>query len=395
MMLVACGFMTAGMSAVKVLTHTGWPELIMQSIGYACSSIMIGAYLLVRGPCRPPKGELRWVIRAGGFMSLSTVLLIVCMAVGTPIGDVSSLVSINVVMAALLGRVFLGERLQWTHLVSALCSITGALLIASPQALFGGAPVRSSAATSAGTGVGTIWVGYVLAPIAGVLDACVLISARKCPGASEWHIALSYYSQACLVLTTLAFAPGLMPHQESPAKLAAAPGETVAWLALLTAVDLPSMLLFTAGAMSLPAAVSATVDTGGRIVLGFLADVLFFHSTVEPLTAAGATLMLLSVTSMAMLRQQPSQASPGSDDVEQTARGASADDQPGAAREQEEEVEDISSVASFAATEFVDVDPRSRDVRAVVQQLRSRLQRQRPKSAVAPQVVGTVNLASS
>jgi len=348
-------------------------------------------------------------------MALSIICCIVCMTVGTPIGEVSSLVSINVVLAALLGRIFLGEPLRWVHFFSAALSLTGALLIARPRVLFGAPGGETAVADSAAD---LAWIGYVLAPIAGLLDACTLISVRKCPGASEWHIAFSFYSQSCLLLVALAFV-----KQESPSKLEATPGEAAAWMALLGGIDLPGMLLFTLAAMCLPAAMSATMDTTGRIVLGFLADVLFFHRPLELLPGTGALLMLIGVGSMALVRER-SPAAGAAADVEQPSKakaaevagdaeqqtvdsetGETAVDAEQAAEAEaeaqvneprgEEQADILSDVASFAAAEFIDVEPRSRllRLRAAAHQLRLRSQQRLSKPAAS--AVGVVAAAAS
>lgn len=343
--------LTAALTIVRFLTQAGWPELTIQAGGYIMSCFAVAAYLIVSRTARPPEGEKRWTLSAGFFMAMSMVMLITSVKLGTPIGDMSSLVSINVVISALLGRLLLGDPLRWVHVVSALCSVLGALLISRPTILFG----RQIEAADTPN---TAWLGYLLGPIAGLFDACCIISARKCPSTSEWHIALSYYSQAAIMLAILTQVPALEAHPV--AKIQASPAEAAMWVGILTVWDLPGMLIYAMAAQALPAALTATIDTSSRIVLGFVADVLLFGGQLHVLTCTGAILMLLAVAVTAMVRaepQEPSESNP-------------SNDQQGSDKTVSED--DVASVASFAASEFVDVEPSKRDLGGIARQLRLR-----------------------
>jgi len=367
---------------VKVMKNFGWPELVVQSGGQGLSALGVAIFIYARGLGLPPKGQRRWVAACGLFMAASVVCSIMAMDVGAPLGDVSALVSINVVMAALLGRVLLGETLRGVHAVSVLCSVVGAVLIARPEAIFGRRETVDSP-------LGNAWVGYVLAPIGGFFDACTLICARKCQGASEWHIAFAYYFQGFVFLAALIATPGIQP--EPFAKPMAAPMEAVGWLAAMASIDMPSMVLYSRGAMALPAALSATVDTAGRMVLGFVVDWLLFGKVLGAFTATGAALMLLGVVAMALVRERPN------DRPEDAERGAAGPEVSQVSAEHVEEQDDVSSVASFAATEFVDLEPRARNLRPIVQRLRWRWSRRAsasPADAPAGSIVGAVTCAS-
>jgi len=314
------------------------------------SCLFVAAYLIVNRKGEPPKGEKRWTLSAGLFMAMSMVLLITSVKLGTPIGDMSSLVSINVVVSALLGRLLLGDPLRWVHAVSALCSLVGALLISRPTILFG----RES---EAGNIPNTAWLGYLVGPVAGFFDACAIISARKCSSTSEWQVALSYYAQAAFLLVILTQVPALEAHPV--AKIQASPAEAAMWVGLITVWDLPSMVIYAMAVQALPAALSATVDTTSRIVLGFVADVLLFGGQLHVLTCTGAVLLLFAVAVTAMVREEPLESNRRSDQQGSTETVAE---------------DDVASVASFAASEFVDVEPSKRDLGGIAQQLRLRFQ---------------------
>jgi len=334
----------------------------------------VSAYLAIEGKGWPPKGEGRWALSAGFFMSLSMVILILSVKLGTPIGDLSSLVSINVVISALLGRLLLGDPLRWCHAVSAFCAFSGALLISRPTMLFGRPEVGATHTPD------TAWLGYLLGPIAGVFDACSIISFRKCYSTSEWQVAVAYYSQAAILLMLLMLVPGLEAHPLT--KIQASPAQAAMWVAAITAWDMPAMVIYGMAAKALPAAWTATVDTASRMVLGFVADILLFGEELHFLTCTGAGLMLLAVAVNAMVREQP---------VE-----AHSESNPSTAQHESQDMEDdIASVASFAASEFVDVEPSARrNLGSIAQQLRLRLQQSKlGNTALGP--VQTLGAASA
>uniref|UniRef100_A0A6U6JN63 EamA domain-containing protein n=1 Tax=Zooxanthella nutricula TaxID=1333877 RepID=A0A6U6JN63_9DINO len=377
LLLTSGVFFTAGLSLVKVVKAQGWPELVIQGSGYAVSAVGIGVFIAARGLGLPPRGQRRWVLACGGFMAASLSCLIVAMSAGAPLGDVSALVSMNVVLAALLGRVLLGESLRGVHTISVFCSIAGSLLISRPKIIFGG-----GAAVGDPDVPSTAWVGYVIAPVGGLLEACTLICARKCRGASEWHIAFALYAEGSLMLWALALLPGMQPQPF--ARPAAAPAEALGWVAAMTSLDLPSMVLYSVGAMAMPAAMTATVGTANRMIMGFVAEGLLFGTPIHPLTGAGAACMLVGVAIMAFFKGES---------VVTTAPDAACE-----AGQPEADVpmdDDVSSVASFAAMEFVGIEAQTRDVRHAVQRLRSRFQRRKApaKEAIGQQVIGAAGVS--
>eukprot|EP00933_Yihiella_yeosuensis_P021789 TRINITY_DN17191_c3_g1_i1.p1 TRINITY_DN17191_c3_g1~~TRINITY_DN17191_c3_g1_i1.p1 ORF type:complete len:417 (-),score=55.12 TRINITY_DN17191_c3_g1_i1:120-1370(-) len=383
-MVLGGALLTGGLSALRVLTHLGWPEFAMQSAGYTLSTACTAIYLYFSGigfPVVPREGK--WILGSGLSMALSMVLLIVSVWLGAPLGDISALVSINVVLAALLGRLFLGESLRCVHFFSSLGSFAGALLISRPAVIFGN---DSSASIDDDTGNGYAWLAYALAPVAGFLDACMLICARKCPNASEWHIAFAYYGIASVALPVTAAillesdTEGYQPYL----KVAEYPYQSLGWLIALVALELPQMALFVMGAKRLPAAVSATVDVTSRIVFGYVAQVLFFGGTMAPLTMLGAGLMLGSVVIMAAVRekmptssQTPSHVKSGNGVEEATPPEEAV--APDGELESDSENIMVPSFVSFVASEFVDVEPRTQYLQRFARELRKRLRR--PKAA--------------
>merc|ERR1712232_732749 len=92
---------------------------------------------------------------------------------GTPLGDVATFTSINMVIAAFLGRVFLGEALWFVHVIALFSSFGGAVLISKPVFIFGGAGGADNGWAAS--------VGYLLALAAGFSQAAQFVCSRKSP----------------------------------------------------------------------------------------------------------------------------------------------------------------------------------------------------------------------
>jgi len=245
--------------------------------------------------------------------------LLLAVKLGTPIGDVSALASINVAISAFFGFLFLGEKLQRLHYLATIFSMVGAFLIAKPSFIFGADPNDDDTAYA--------WLGYILAPLSGLLDACVLVFSRKAPEAPTTYTAGFYYIQICIVLMLLPLATARVVVPERWSLIAANPGASIGWISLLSAIDMPSLCLFMIAARRCPAAVSATISVGARMVSGYFVQVIFFGDKLEPLTVTGAVLMLAGVVAMALIPTPESNESSPEQDA--TAKKAVQDEEHG------------------------------------------------------------------
>merc|ERR1719440_220395 len=145
---------TAQMILAKILRDNDWPFYQMNSI--SCGICAVGVLSGLRmSQISLPRGMGQWIWAAsnGAFATTSFVTSILAVQLGTPLGDVASLMSINIVVAAFLGRAFLGEALKCVHFLALACSVCGAVLISQPPFLFGGAAADASVP----------WLGYLLA----------------------------------------------------------------------------------------------------------------------------------------------------------------------------------------------------------------------------------------
>jgi len=330
----------------KILKDLEMPYFRMMAIGSLLSTLAIAAGGLFNSTPLPSVHQVKWLLLFGCLRSLAFVCLIVAVRVGASPGDASALASINTVFAALLGRVFLGEQFQWKHGVAVSCSLVGAVLIAQPSFLFGGPSVDNMA-----------WIGQLLGVVSGFSQACMFISARKCSSVktSLWIVNLSPSLISTFIFALLSLSP--LVDDFSLASVVASP-----WLASGFCVALFFGLLSgnatgTAASSWCPAAVSATVSVGTRMICGYVAQVALFDHQPETMTLCGAACMLVGVVVMAVglpacqnlyefpnARVQASDAEPASGDA------VSADDTN-------------ESLASFIASEFGDHDSNSKSVR--------------------------------
>merc|ERR1719162_1797649 len=108
---------------------------------------------------RPTLKQWKWLFLMSVFGFLSFLFSVLAIRLGASPGDVASLQSVNLVVAAVLGRLFLNERLGPAHLVSLLCSVCGAVLISKPEFIFGGSDEEAGGASAR--------FGLVFAPISG------------------------------------------------------------------------------------------------------------------------------------------------------------------------------------------------------------------------------------
>eukprot|EP00931_Biecheleriopsis_adriatica_P063470 TRINITY_DN38443_c0_g1_i1.p1 TRINITY_DN38443_c0_g1~~TRINITY_DN38443_c0_g1_i1.p1 ORF type:complete len:385 (+),score=64.76 TRINITY_DN38443_c0_g1_i1:47-1201(+) len=339
MFLMICqgALLTLQLSLAKVLKETHWPYYRMLSGGFLASSVAVAIHICTRGVTLEVE-QRKWVFLRGISGVSANLSLTLAVQWGTPLGDVASLTSINIIFAAVLGRLLLAEPLRLVHLISAALSVTGAVLISKPSFMFPGS-----------SGQHTSWLGYFFGPAAGLFKACMYISSRKSGRTSPWMLALSTYAQFCIVFMILPLTP--LVDDFSLAILPASPWQALGWFFALSMVVSVRVPILSLGAMLCPAAISATLDNASNMVLGYAVQIFIFKQTADPFSLFGAACMLVSVILMAVARSPIPQAADGS----VSAVVAASDTAVGT--EQEVEIAKQESLASFAASEFIEESP--------------------------------------
>eukprot|EP00929_Paragymnodinium_shiwhaense_P119353 TRINITY_DN91234_c0_g1_i1.p1 TRINITY_DN91234_c0_g1~~TRINITY_DN91234_c0_g1_i1.p1 ORF type:complete len:393 (+),score=70.95 TRINITY_DN91234_c0_g1_i1:151-1329(+) len=332
-LMVASGLvLTLQLILGKALQSAGWPFYVMLSIS---SAIAFGAFAVLAGLCKAPFPErrsLKWILMRGVSANANLASMIVALRLGAAAGDVAALSSVNTIFAALLGRVFLGEPLQLSHIVSVICCLSGGVLISKPAVLFGN---QSSS---------TPILAYVMAVVSGLFSAVTAISARKAGTTSPWFLNMSATFTGSVFFAVLPFAPFIDEPEIAVLQRSLYLGALcIAATALLICLVIGTT---TAGSMLCPAAVSATVNVSARLTLGYLADVVIFGVTVDSLSLCGAALMLVAVLFMACTRRPAAaQEEVAAAKDPETPTGQ----EPVSATSLEDETE---SLASFIASEF-------------------------------------------
>lgn len=343
LMMVVNGVMSAALVVSgKLLQEVEWPYFRVLAVSNFMICICLATGIFAAQVPLPTVNQAKWLMLRGMFGSATFVLQVSAVRIGSAAGDAAALASINTVVAALLGRVFLGEKLEWMHGLAVMCSISGATLISKPSFLFDSQGHEGSAK----------WFGYGLAAASGLTQAFVFISARKSNKSSFLLLNLSPAAFCALTFAVVPFLPFV--HDYSTSSMIEAPGVAIAFVVVFFVIMLVAQSTNSAGSSWCPAAVSATVNAGSKMVSSYLAQSVFFGKTPELVTMIGAAMMLLAVVIMAAARL------PGR-------RGSSSQIEVDAEPEEEESshdaFDDDESLASFIASEFVELTPHTKSVR--------------------------------
>lgn len=300
LILVCRGLLhTAQLALGREVKAWEWPYFRLMAAACMLSAAIIAGGLAAAQTQAPLVAHRKWVVLRGIFGAGSFVCSVMAAQLGTPLGDVEALRCLNMVAAAVLGRIFLDEPLGRPHLAALSCSVVGALLIAQPSGLFG----ASGAAADAGAETSLAWLGYILAPASGVCQACVFVTSRKAPGTSLWFQALSSHAMSSLVAGLLPTTPAV--EDFSVWSLSGAPWQAAGLFGFLFASTFMSTVMLSAASQWCTAAESAIVSTSSGMGFGYAAQTQLYGASPDRLALSGAGLMLLGVTVMAVAQVQP------------------------------------------------------------------------------------------
>ena len=321
---------TCEMVTSKIIEDMHWPYWYLLGACCVVATFLNALCILLQGIRCPPLRDIRWFLSRSIFENLHWMLAILAVLVGASPGDVAALTSIDIIAAALLGLIFLGERVSMLHFLALVLSVTGAVFISQPQFLFGSSEGSKQSS-----------LGYCLAMLSGFFQACCYVCARK-----SAHIPVSLLTVATFLLAVpMCFVPPLLGIGETRFEpVIEAPWQALGLLALLILLSSLSILLPAAGSTRCPAAASATVFTSASMISGYLAQTVVFHDAPKPLKLLGAACMLLSVVMMAVTCQAEDKAAeePATsckDSAEEPTANASTDDE-------------TQSLGSFVASEM-------------------------------------------
>jgi len=311
---------------------------------------LLGGLILVIAACH--QGHIsqmgwrswKWVVLRGASGTLIFIFAVLALACGAPLGDTSALSCINVVLAALLGRAFLGEALRGLHVAALTISVVGALVISKPEFLFG---KQSEAQVPV--------AGYCMALASGVSSGFTFIAARRAHDVSPIIMTASVMIQEGIATMVL---PMLGLVDELPAQLLwASPLKAIISVLGFLLLALLACGTTSFGAQLCPAAASSTIFSATSMSLGYALQTALHDEAPEFLTGSGAFLMLLGVALMAWARKlyrEPTSECDGKPNSKSSQSEAEAHQD----NEQDDSISNLSessyqsSLASFAASEW-------------------------------------------
>jgi len=292
--------------------------------------------------------QWKWILLRGAFGSATALLGWIAVAVGAPVGDASALGSVNVVVAALLGRVFLGEPLRFLHILALVSSVVGAFIVSRP-----GAATEDVQQTLAHP----VWLGYSFALAAGICSGGLFIASRKSQDISPLLMSFSVSFQEGICLWTVATF-GLV--EDGPLEpLIASPYLGMAWMTVFVMIFLVTIGSMTVGAQECPALASSAIYTSMSMSLGYVAQTLIHRQHLQPMKVAGAALMLLAVVLIAAARWWNAKAVSARELEESLLDTAGQEAEAPEAIAGEAKSKQIANLASFIAAEFSGVEKQS------------------------------------
>ncbi|CAE7658994.1 NLRC5 [Symbiodinium sp. CCMP2456] len=120
-----CGcFVTLNLILSKLLQGWQWPYFFLAGLCSLLIVLGLQVVMLARqgmAAYHCQRKEIKWVLSRGFFGCGNNVLSVCAALAGAPMGSIGVLCSVNTVVAALLGRVVLGEPLGKLHMLSVLC----------------------------------------------------------------------------------------------------------------------------------------------------------------------------------------------------------------------------------------------------------------------------------
>jgi len=312
----------------KVLHEAGWPYFTIMASSALLTSLLFAVGSFARKHPPPRFSDLKWVVSRALFGVSTVILSVTAVQLGSSPGDVSTLTSINIVFAALLGQLFLQERLRLVHVMAVIFSLVGAVLVARPAFLFGSSTTGS-------------WIGSSLALLSGFMYACVYICARKSREVAVGWLSCATAGAAVPIFLMLPLTP--LAQTEAMDLVLAQLLLAATLLGLVLMTTLVAIFLSTLGSALCPAAVSATIYTASSMLFGYSAQTLLFGMSPDSLTLLGAGLMFTSVVCMALAR------------IDRSPPSTNACD--GVVAAANDDASETESLASFVAAEVATMAP--------------------------------------
>ena len=124
-MLASGVSVTSQMAISKMIEQMQWPYWYLLASCCLMAGVVNALHVWWQGIACPQREDIKWVLARAVFENFHWIGAMLSVIVGAAPGDVAALTSIDIIAAALLGLVFLGERVSILHLFALILSVAG------------------------------------------------------------------------------------------------------------------------------------------------------------------------------------------------------------------------------------------------------------------------------
>lgn len=275
MLLLAAGCCMSGLNVFcHVTKQHGWPTFALLAEGYLVAALVFGLVTLCRKRSID-RGALPWLALRSIAGCLAVILTWAAIYSGTSPGTASAIESTQLAMAAILGKLLLGEELHGLQICAIGVAVIGAALVAVTQ---GTNSFQSSP-----------FIGVLLALAAAACKASSFVISRRLKNTSSSHIAFGVSlcaSPGCFLLHLM-----VEPCGSSTASLL----EGLSIVAACSSMLLLLIILNAAGSKRTSAAISTSVFTSAFIVSSYAANIFALGMLPSWSTLCGVIMLLIAV----------------------------------------------------------------------------------------------------
>lgn len=240
--------------------------------------------------------NVRKVVVARGLVGGLGFLLFYYTISVLPLGDATTLLSLNPIFTVIAGFIFLGETIRVTHVVAAFGSLMGCLLITKPSFLFKAkadiTPVTSSSWPSS--------TGYITAVMGACCEATVYVLIRRA-GRGGVHTLQLLFALVTFGISFSLLVGVVFPILTGQGYSFVWPNSMQSWMYVLGVSVFGSIghLLMNYAGRCAPAGLASIVRSSG-IMWSYGLEVLVLHEIPHTITICGVVLIVLSLATVAL-----------------------------------------------------------------------------------------------
>ena len=249
---------------------------------------LVLSYILVRRAGLSWKGNRTKLLALRGLFGFIALLCNFGSLALMPLSDATVLHQTQPIWTTVFAAWFLAEATSRRIWLATVIALSGVVLVARPELLFG-------ASVASGTAAHPVhWAGPVLALLAALGSACAYVSVRALRNSDHPVVVVFWFA---LVATPFSL-PGVIANPVVP---------TATELLLLVAIGVTVQVaqLFMTRALHREAASKVTAIGYSQVAFAFLFGALFFGESLTLLSAAGALLVIAGATLVTLKPKPP------------------------------------------------------------------------------------------